>query len=95
VFPWHLYYFTPQTLSQMCETTGFTSIQMTTRNLLLDFRDRYSALQKGKALTAKRPFTKRINRLLDKLVRPLFAYNDQHNRYWGAQIEMFARKEEA
>lgn len=94
VFPWHLYYFTPQTLSQMCETTGFTSIQMTTRNLLLDFRDRYSALQKGKALTAKRPFTKRINRLLDKLVRPLFAYNDQHNRYWGAQIEMFARKEE-
>ena len=94
IFPWHLYYFTPSTLLQMSRTVGFTPIEMTTRNLLLDFRDRYTALKKGEILAVKRPLIKRFNRLLDKLSRPLFKYGDRHNRYWGAQIEMFACKDE-
>ena len=94
IFPWHLYYFTPKTLSQMSISVGFTPVEMTTRNLLLDFRDRYAALKRGEILAARRPLTKRFNRLLDKLLRPLFEYGNQHNQYWGAQIEMFARKDE-
>ncbi len=94
IFPWHLYYFTPKTLSQMSRAAGFTPIKMSTRNLLLDFRDRYAALKKGEALAVKRPLTKRFNRLLDKLLWPFFDYGNRHNRYWGAQIEMFAHKAE-
>lgn len=94
IFPWHLYYFTPQSLVQMSKGTGFSPIKLSSRNLLLDFRDRYIALKEGKRLAGKRPFSKRISRLLDKLSQPLFALGDQHRRYWGAQIEMYARKEE-
>ena len=93
IFPWHLYYFTPGTLVQMLTATGFSMAELTTRNWLLDFRDRYAALQSGRSLGHQPKLVRRARRLFDIGSEPFFAWMDRHKWHLGAQIEIYAAKE--
>lgn len=92
VFPWHLYYFTPGTLERMVKETGFAPVEISTRNWLLDFRDRYAALLAGNSLERPPKLVRRSKRILDILSEPFFAWADKHDRHWGAQMELYAQK---
>jgi len=92
VFPWHLYYFTAGTLEGLATATGFSPLRATTRNLLLDFRDRYAALQAGRTLPRQPKWVRRARRILDLALEPFFAWSDRRGWHWGAQIDFYARK---
>jgi len=92
IFPWHLYYFTPRTLVQMLTATGFSTAELTTRNWLLDFRDRYAALQSGRSLGNQPKLVRRARRLIDIGSEPFFAWMDRRKWHLGAQIELYATK---
>jgi 2-polyprenyl-3-methyl-5-hydroxy-6-metoxy-1,4-benzoquinol methylase len=93
IFPWHLYYFTARTLTQMLTATGFVTAELTTRNWLLDFRDRYASLQAGGSLGHPPKLVRRARRLIDIGTEPLFAWMDGRGWHVGAQIEIYACKE--
>lgn len=92
IFPWHLCYFTPATLTRAIEQAGFELVSITTRNWLLDRRDRYLALQNKAGLPPRSPSVQRFHRLLDRVSRPFFAWASDRGWHLGAQIELFARK---
>jgi 2-polyprenyl-3-methyl-5-hydroxy-6-metoxy-1,4-benzoquinol methylase len=92
IFPWHLYYFSTRTLVHMLAETGFSTAEIITRNWLLDFRDRYAALQSGNPLGQQPKLIRRARRLIDIGSDPLFAWMDTHGRHLGAQIEIYASR---
>lgn len=92
VFPWHLCYFTPATLTCAIEQAGFELVSITTRNWLLDRRDRYLALQNRAGLPPRSPSVLRLHRLLDRVSHPFFAWASDRGWHLGAQIGLFARK---
>jgi 2-polyprenyl-3-methyl-5-hydroxy-6-metoxy-1,4-benzoquinol methylase len=94
VFPWHLHYFGARTLGRLVEETGFAPVRTASRNWLLDFRDRYAALQAGRALARPPRVVRRVRRTLDAASAPFFARADRRGRNWGAQLEVYARKVE-
>lgn len=92
IFPWHLYFFTPKTLVQLCNSVQIGCHSVTTYNWLLDFRDPYLAVQTQKPRKTRPLWLQRSLRLFDKVTAPIFKLAGKHNHYWGAQIEFYGKK---
>ncbi len=94
VFPWHLYYFTPATLKRMVVVAGLKTRSVATRNWLLDFGHRYGALSRGQSLPEQPRWARRGRRILDTATAPVFDWLDRRGRHWGAQMELWATRED-
>lgn len=95
IFPWHLQYFSPRTISLLLRKTGFKIIKLTSRNLLYKKSDPYLILRNGIEVTRRRKAT-----FFDKIWRAsintgfdiLSIIFSRLRIYMGAQIEIFACK---
>jgi 2-polyprenyl-3-methyl-5-hydroxy-6-metoxy-1,4-benzoquinol methylase len=93
IFPWHLYYFTPKTLIQLCASAGISCHTVTTYNWLLDFRDPYLSIQSQKPPQQRPLWLQRGLRLFDKVTAPILKQASKYNLFWGTQIAFYGKKD--